>query len=266
MTRNLRVEGHFGEYLQGTLGPRGPIALVTLPCAQTGVIAHHQPARQGLRVAGAEMSRPQVLSFVSSLGGKLTGHLRLRALVAPGLGTGVSTARLLALARLSAWDGPPEMLARACVGFEGASDPLMFDAPERVLWASRMGQILQPMPALPRHEVIGGIWGAPQRTDARDAAFPDISDLVTDWAKADSLAVFAGLARESARRCLHLRGPLHDPTEALAKELGALGWVMAHTGAMRGLIFAPGQVPARARATLRAAGMRGIVQFKGGTR
>ena len=26
------VAGHFGEWLQGRLGPDGPVALVTLPC------------------------------------------------------------------------------------------------------------------------------------------------------------------------------------------------------------------------------------------
>ncbi|PZX42179.1 uncharacterized protein involved in propanediol utilization [Roseinatronobacter thiooxidans] len=265
MIQAVRVDGHFGEYLQGRLGPDGPVVLVTLPCPLTGVIGTHHPARHGLKLAGAGLSVPQVQRFIASLRGRLTGHVRLRARMAAGLGTGVSTARLVALARLSGWDGPPEVLARACIAVEGASDPLMFAAPERLLWASRQGRALRTMPALPRHEVIGGHWGAPQRTDARDDAFPDISDLVADWAQADSLASFAALGRESARRCIRLRGPSGDPTEALAQDMGALGWVMAHTGAMRGLIFAPGQVPAQARATLRAAGLRGIVQFKGGT-
>lgn len=266
MTRTIRIEGHFGEYLQGRLGPGGPVVLVTVPCPLTGVTGHHKTARKGLKLAGAGLSRPEAQRFAASLGAALTGQIRLRAQVAPGLGTGVSTARLMALAQLSGWDGPPEMLARACIAFEGASDPLMFNAPERLLWASRIGQIIQPMPALPRHEVIGGTWGAPQRTDADDNGFPDIGDLVANWAEAETLTDFARLARESARRCLALRGPRHDPTDALATELGALGWVMAHTGAMRGLIFPPGQVPERARATMRAAGMRGITQFKGGRR
>lgn len=265
MNKRLRVEGHFGEYLQGRLGPRGPVVLVTLPCPLTGVVALHRPARRGLRLSGAGMSSPQARRFIASLGGRLTGRVRLRALVAPGLGAGVSTARLVALARLAGWEGPPDALAQACMSVEGATDPLMFDTPDQILWASRLGQKIRPMPAPPRHEVIGGIWGAPQRTNAEDAHFADISDLVADWAQADTLAQFATLAGESARRNLRLRGPMGDPTEALAHELGALGWVMAHTGAMRGLIFAPGQVPEHARATLRAAGMRSILHFIGGT-
>lgn len=264
MTKRLRVDGHFGEYLQGRLGPDGPVVLVTVPCPLTGVVGLHQPARHGLRLSGAGMSSPQARRFIASFGGKLTGRVRLRALVAPGLGAGVSTARLVALARLAGWDGPPDGLAQACMSVEGATDPLMFDAPDQMLWASRRGQRVQPMPTLPRHEVIGGIWGAPQRTNAADAHFAEISDLIADWSQAYTLAGFATLASESARRNLRLRGPMGDPTEALARDLGALGWVMAHTGAMRGLIFAPGHVPERARATLRAAGMRSILHFKGG--
>ena len=264
MTAGLRVHGHFGEYLQGRLGPRGPVVLVTLPCPLTGVIGVRHPAHQGLRLAGAGVSLPKAQQFIASLGGRLTGRVRLRARVAPGLGTGVSTARLVALARLAGWTGPPDMLAQACITTEGATDPLMFDAPEQMLWASRLGQRMQIMPALPRHDMIGGIWGAPQRTNAADTHFADISDLIADWAQAGTLTEFALLARESARRNLRLRGPLDDPTDRIAQVLGALGWVMAHTGAMRGLIFAPGQVPEHARATLRAAGMHHILHFNGG--
>ena len=264
MTAGLRVDGHFGEYLQGRLGPRGPVVLVTVPCPLTGVIGFRHPARQGLRLAGAGVSLPKAKQFIAPLGGRLTGRVRLRARLAPGLGTGVSTARLVALAHLAGWVGPPDALAQACIAIEGATDPLMFDAPERLLWASRLGQKMQSMPSLPRHEVIGGAWGAPQRTNAADGNFADISDLIADWAQADTLAKFATLARESALRNLRLRGPAGDPTDQLAQELGALGWLMAHTGAMRGLIFAPGQVPEHARATLRAAGMHHILHFNGG--
>ena len=264
MREARRVDGHFGEYLQGRLGPRGPVVLVTMPCPLTGVIGFHHPARRGLRLAGAGVSLPVAQRFIAWLGGRLTGRVRLRACVAPGLGAGVSTARLVALAQLAGWAGSPDVLAQACLATEGATDPLMFSAPAQMLWASRLGQRVHPMPTLPRHEVIGGIWGAPQRTIAADTHFADISDLITDWAQAGTLGQFAALASESARRNLRLRGPVGDPTNQLAQQLGALGWAMAHTGAMRGLIFAPGQVPEHARATLRAAGLRGILHFNGG--
>lgn len=266
MRRAVRVAGHFGEWLQGRLGPSGPVALATLPCPATGVAARCRPGPPAapLRLRGAGMAPEAAAAFLATLGLTLDGRVRLRPRAAPGLGTGVSTARLVALARLAGWQGPAEALAQACVAWEGASDPLMFDAPGRMLWASREGRVLGALPALPRHEILGGFRGPPCRTDPEDDAFPDIADLVEDWARARDLAGFAALASESAARCVALRGPAGDPVAGLAARLGALGWVTAHTGAARGLIFAPGTIPAGAPAALRAAGLRGILRFAGG--
>ena len=72
----------------------------------------------------------------------------------------------------------PSDLARACVAVEGASDPLMFPAPERLLWASRRAEVLETLPPLPSFDVLGGFFGPNRRTDPRDANFPDISDLM----------------------------------------------------------------------------------------
>ncbi|MCC5957463.1 MAG: propanediol utilization protein [Natronohydrobacter sp.] len=256
----VRVAGHFGEWVQGRLGPSGPVVLVTLPCPMLALqgIALPGPVRvQGMTARAAR-------GFLHRLGLSLPGRVRLRACVAPGLGCGMSTARLVALAQLAGWDGPPEILARACVGVEGASDPLMFAAPEQVLWASRLGLSLGDLPALPRYELVGGFFGGPVRTDPQDDTFPDIADLIAAWRAARGLAGFAALASESAGRTLALRGPVDDPTATLARDLGALGHVIAHTGAARGLIFAPGTVPEQARAALHAAGLRGVMQVRGG--
>jgi hypothetical protein len=38
------VAGHFGELLQGRLGPSGPLALVTLPTRAFAVTARFHPA------------------------------------------------------------------------------------------------------------------------------------------------------------------------------------------------------------------------------
>lgn len=258
----LHVPGHFGEWLQGRLGPAGPVALITLPCAALGVRAAHRPGGAlRLHPAGA-WGRARAL--LARLGLLARGRFLLQPLAAPGLGTGVSTASLIAIARLADWQGPPEDLAQACIAVEGASDPLMFPAPERMLWASRAGVVLAPMPALPRYEVLGGFYGPPRRTDPADARFPDIADLVADWRGATDLSTFAALARESAARTLALRGPAGDPTAAVAREIGALGFLIAHTGAARGFVFAPGTVPDQAPAALCAAGLRGVIRFKGG--
>lgn len=255
--------GHFGEWLQGRLGPDGPVALVTVPCPRPVLQAWHIGGASPLRVQGAGQSTGQARRFLRDLGLDMSGRVRLHPLVPPGQGMGVSTARLVALARLAGFAGPQNVLAQACLRAEGASDPLWHPHPERLLWASRAGCTLAALPALPRFQIIGGFWGAGQRTDPHDTRFPDISDLVAAWRKAARLAEFAALASESAARCVALRGPTNDPTAGLARDLGALGWVAAHTGSARGFVFAPGAVPTHARAALHAAGFRAVMQFQG---
>ena len=262
----LHLSGHFGEWMQGRLGPGGPVVLITLPCAVLGVTAWTDAGAQGLLGAGLDAPHGAAAAarFIADLGLDLPHGVRVQAAAEAGLGTGVSTASLLALARLARWRGPASVLARACLRAEGASDPLMSRNPERLLWASRQGRALARLPALPAYEVIGGFFGPPQVTDPSDSAFPDIADLVAAWRRTRDLAGFAALASLSARRCLDLRGPAQDPTAALANSLGAPGWIIAHTGAARGLIFAPGRVPDHAAQALRDAGLRGILQFGGG--
>lgn len=249
----VTVRGHFGEYLQGRLGTNGPLALVTVPCLKTGLQAKLQSSDQQVvhSLAG----------FLQALGLAVKGEIALSLLSPPGAGTGISTARLIAAARLHGWDGPPERLMAACVAHEGASDPLAFPRPERLLWASREGRVLQDMPALPPHVIVGGYFGASCPTEPEDMDFPDVFDLVEDWKGARSLRDFAELASESARRCLRRRGPADDPTEHLARSLGAVGFVIAHTGSARGVIFPKGEVPPDAAPALEAAGITGVLQF-----
>lgn len=250
------VAGHFGELLQGRLGPNGPLGLVTLPCAAFRVST-------GL---GPHCARPPpcVLDRFSKALGIALSAPPLSAAVAPGLGTGSSTAALVLLARLAGWQGSPAVLARACLAAEGATDPLMYPDPDVLLWASRTATPLARLPAPPRFEVVGGFWGAPARTDPQDLRFPDIRDLIDAWHKAPPLARMAALATESAARTTALRGPQDDPTAPLARALGALGWHRAHTGAARGLIFAPGTAPPNAASALCEAGYHGVVRFETG--
>jgi uncharacterized protein involved in propanediol utilization len=140
----------------------------------------------------------------------------------------------------------------------------MFNRPEQLLWGSRIGKRLAQLPRLPRFEVIGGFYGPPCRTDAEDSDFPDITALIPQWivaAQARDLASLAALATHSAKCTLEMRKPQSDPTASLARQLGALGYVIAHTGSARGLIFPTDKVPAQARAVLQDAGLCGIVQF-----
>ena len=193
------------------------------------------------------------------------GRFALRAGMEPGGGAGFSTASLVALAGLAGFRGPAMDLARAAIACEGASDPLMLPAPERLLWASRIGRVLGQSAPLPSFQIVGGFYGPTRRTDPADNAFPDIADLWNDWqaaARAGDAAGLARLAAVSAQRTLAARGLTGDPTPALARDLGALGCVIAHTGAARGLLFAPGTAPPDPAATLRAAGFRAVLSFR----
>ena len=255
-----RVTGHFGEILQGRLGAEGPLALVTCPCPTLWAEAFVTPGPLSLYGAPA-VGMERLRALLRGLGLPLRGRVVLRCQMPLGGGSGASTAGLLAIARAYGAEGPEVM--GLVQRIEGASDPLVFPAAERVLWASRQGRVLGVMPALPRFQVVGGFWGAGQRTEPRDLRFADVSDLVSRLRGCD-LGGLAQVASASAQRCLSLRGPIGDPTEALAARFGALGFLIAHTGSARGLIFAPGIALDAAQAGLRAAGFCKITRFSAG--
>ncbi len=253
------VAGHFGEWLQGRLGPGGPVALVTMRCEALRV--HVVPGRAAPPFDAARMA-----GFRTALGLDAGDWPALRHDMPLGGGAGGSTASLVALARALGFRGPAEALARACLAVEGASDPLMLDAPDRVLWASREARVLRPLAPPPAATVVGGFWGAPLQTDPADGGFADIADLAEAWARATEagdLAEAARVATASAERCAALRGG-DDPMQDLAREFGALGVVRAHTGSARGLIFTRHGAPDRARERLAEAGLTGILAFDTG--
>ena len=101
------------------------------------------------------------------------------------------------------------------------------------------------------------------RTNPADMDFPDVADLVERWEGAD-LARRAELATQSAERTTTRRGPEGDPTKALARDLGALGWARAHTGSARALIFPPDEVPEDVESMLGDAGYQRLVRFRTG--
>lgn len=259
-----RVAGHFGEWLQGRMGPEGPLLLVTVACSALGVTAHRlSDGPLHIRQARPVLSEARARAFLARIGAP-QGVFQVQADMPPGGGAGASTAALLALAAVSGQGGAA--LAGACLAVEGASDPLMLPVPDAVLWAPREARVVAAIPPLPQVEVIGGFWGPPQVTDPADLDFPDVSDLVARLEQPCDAATLAQLASESARRCTASRGPGDDPSAALAAELGALGYLRAHTGSARGLIFAPGTVPEGAEAALSAAGFSEILRFATGHR
>ncbi|TCO71940.1 propanediol utilization protein [Rhodovulum euryhalinum] len=269
--RTARVAGHFGELLQGRLGPGGPVVLVTLPCAVLSVRAAWRPGGgfglwQGARPVLTHGQAVRLWRAVRGDGPH--GRLRLAAGMPPGGGAGASTAALLAALRCLA-DGAlaPGDQAALCLDLEGASDPLMHPRPERILWAPRAGRALGRLPPLPAVEVVGGFAGPGRRTDPADTRFADIADLLDDWQRAPGLTRLGGLATESALRNHVLRGgPDPAPVLAAGRALGALGVVAAHTGTALGLVFVPGEVPEGAAAALRGLGLTDVLRFRAGGR
>ncbi len=259
-----RVGGHFGEWLQGRLGPRGPVVLVTLACDVLFAEASLEPAdhlelRQSMP---SSVTSSQLRTLLRGIGKPESGIFRLFCTAPPGAGAGASTASLVALARTAG--GSEELLSAACLAAEGASDPLMLPGCDTILWSSRLAEVQERFPAPPSCEIVGGFLGDPVRTDATDHDFADISDLVPLWRKAAEvrdLPRLATLASEAADRTTRLRGPVADPMPEIARDLGALGYARAHTGSARALIFAPGTAPAHSETVLECAGLHGTLRF-----
>ncbi|MEM9970409.1 MAG: hypothetical protein AAF762_04860 [Pseudomonadota bacterium] len=252
------VTGHFGEWLQGRMGPAGPVVLVTVACDQFWM------ATGGETAFRSPFSEASIEAFLAQLGlggapCELASNMRL------GVGAGASTASLVALARSAGFNGLPDELAAACLAIEGATDPLMFPTPDRLLWASRAARIVSQMPPPPVCDIVGGEFGAPVPTDPADQQFPDVEDLCKAWPTVSDLSQAATIASESARRLSDFRGETEDFAE-LARDMGARGHVRAHTGCLRGLIFEPGRVPTDAHAQLEEAGGTSIIQFRTGGR
>lgn len=261
MTGRATIAGHFGEWVQGRLGPGGEVVLVTLACPALKATARCE-ATGATHLTGDIAAVPP--DALLRLGGERAGRVRLTLDMPPGGGAGASTAALVALSRVV---GVAETdLPAVCLSVEGATDPLMLDRPDAVLWAPRRAATVEPLPPPPEAEIVGGFLGDGEMTDPADLRFPDVEDLVRRWREGPDLAGAAAVATTSAGRTTALRGPAGDPTEALARRCGALGWIRAHTGSARGLIFPPGGAPGDVEATLGAAGLTGVLRFRTGGR
>lgn len=270
----VTINGHMGELLQGRMGENGPVALVTLPMPKPVVrVSRVCRGAFGAHYVGGSrtVSRHQIAQLVGLLTGAAPrGRWVVEGLMPPGSGGGTSTATLLGIARVLGFGSAcPAKLAETLVAIEGASDPLMFAAPDRILWASRLGIGLQNLPGLPRIHVVAGLEGAATRTDPEDQRFSGISDLVEPWAAAcgaGNRAEIGRLATISACRNIALRGgaPL-EPLMDIAQKHGAIGVAVAHTGSARSLLFTPGSGDPNGAATdMRLSGMTGLRRFATG--
>lgn len=270
--RRTHVSGHFGEILQGRLGPGGPVVLLTLTAPSAQVRAEWRPARGAPLLTGADAAanwaaqglRAGLRERESLAWG---GRFKVATDLRPGGGCGFSTASLLAALRLSAPGLPEAREAAQLLALEGAVDPLMAEAPGSALWASRQARRIATFAPPPRLLVVGGYDGSGLRTDPACDDFLDVADLVGRAARA-ALAgdrrAFAAVATASAeRRQAAAPKPRFAALHAIAEQTGALGMAAAHTGSAAGLLFAPDQREAAVRAAtaLREAGLQEVRLF-----
>lgn len=254
----VRVAGHFGELLQGRLGPCGPVVLATLPCDAVSMRAQFSPmphaplmavGKGEVRKVAALAQRAASAALRSHNRRGFGGRLRLAGGAPPGAGCGVSTMSILGAIRavraaLDASALPPEVEAALTLEIEGASDPLMFRAPGAMLWASREARPVQSLRWTPSFEVLGVFDGPGRPTDPADQNFANIEDLVAPFADAvaaKKLEEIGALATESARRNgVGKRLSRYDAVTSLAFQTGACGVAAAHTGSALALLYRPG--------------------------
>lgn len=265
-----RVAGHFGEVVQGRIGARGPVALVTLPCPVLVTEVRFRPAPGPLEATVADSSKLLAAARLT-LGAVAPngwgGRLEVRRASRPGSGAGQSTADALGAVRAVAGAFGRQLAAaeeaRLCLAAEGASDPLMHEP--GVLFASREARVVRSLGALPRLRVVGGFAGHGRPTDPADDDFPDMAPVFSLLAE----AVAAGDARRlaaAARRSAEAN-QARNPNPAWAEVLrigraaGALGPVVAHTGSAIGLLLPAGSATAAVTERLRGLGLTQVVAF-----
>jgi uncharacterized protein involved in propanediol utilization len=283
------VHAHHGEIVQGVFysaDGRLEHGLVTLPCSLYRTRARFHPLRSGpLTVEPADRSRARAAARLTLevLGRPgWGGAVRIESNVPLAWGCGSSTTDVLAVIRAVA-DAfgetlGPEWLARLAVASETASDSLMY-APERaVLFAQRRGSVLLDLGGpLPRVQVLGFNTEVDRGVETLSLppcsysawemeAFQPVLGLLRRAVEQQDPGLLGRVATASAQ--INQR---HRPKRSmpqlfrLAREAGAVGTQVAHSGTVAGFLFEPGPVAAermeRARAGLRRLGLHRSWQF-----
>ncbi len=242
----VSIAGHFGELVQGRLGPDGPVALVTLHRNSLVTKVSYAPATGPLMIETVPNEKiRRIAKWMLEEAGRadMGGVLKLERTADPGNGVGSSTADLLGTLRVigSAIGRklPPEEEAALCLEVEGAVDPLMFETP--VVFASREGRVIDRLGPMPDMRVVGIFAGPPQRTDPDDCDFPDVSSLITelsDAVAADDLDRLGEIATRSAElNQVRNPNPAWLEMRSIAQSTGAAGVVVAHTGPAIGVLI-----------------------------
>jgi uncharacterized protein involved in propanediol utilization len=278
------VHAHHGEIVQGLFHTSdGTLehGLVTLPCGLFGTRARFRPLRGGpLTVEPGDRSRARLAARLTmdALGRTgWGGSLRLEGDVPLRWGCGSSTTDVLATIRAVA-DAfgavlEPAWIARLSVASETASDSLMYGSDRAVLFAQRRGSVLMELGGpLPAVRVLGvnteGERGVetlalvPMPYSAWEVeAFRTILGLLRRAVEDQDPALLGRVATASTIITQRHRPKRFMPQLLrIAKESGAAGVQVAHSGTVAGFLFDPGRGAAerieQARAAIGSLGLQ----------
>ena len=288
-TGHAEVRAHHGEIVQGMFySPDGTLehGLVTLPCPLFATRARFRPLPTGpLTVEPGDRQRAWTAARMTldALGRPgWGGALRIEGDVPLRWGCGSSTtdvlSTILAVADAFGRTLPPEWIARISVASESASDSLMYGPERAVLFAQRRGCVLQDLGGpLPVVRVLG--FNTEIDRGVETLALPPCR--YSAW-EAEAFGPILGTLRRAVDRqdpvllgrvatASTLIMQRHRPKRAmpqmlaLAREVGALGVQVAHSGTVAGFLFDPGPGAARrmeqARAGLRRLGLERSWEF-----
>lgn len=283
------THAHHGEIVQGVFySSDGKLehGLVTLPCGLFRTRASFRPLRSGpLTVEPGDRSRARTAARLTldALGRTgWGGSLRIESSVPLRWGCGSSTTDVLATIRAVA-DAfgatlEPEWIARLSVASETASDSLMYTPDRAVLFAQRRGSVLLDLGGpLPEVRVLG--FNTEVDRGVETLSLPPCQ--YSSWEAEAFRAVLGLLRRAVEQRDPALLGRVatasavlmqrHRPKRfmpellRLARETGALGVQVAHSGTVAGFLFEPGSGAAdrmeKARAGLSRLGLQGSWEF-----
>lgn len=254
---------HHGEILQGVFegsGGRLVRALATLPSGGFGSEARFEPAAGDITVEPADRRKARRAAFLTARrlgrGVGCGGRLIVSGGAPVGWGMGSSTSDVVASIRAVAdsfgEELAPEAIARLAVEAEGASDPVMF-GDRALLFAHREGRVVECLGGrLPPLEVVGvrcpDSNGAVETLDLPEfrytrhevAAFAALLRLLRRAVRERSVRRVGEVASASARmnqRRLPKSG--FEGTMEVARQTGAAGLNVAHSGCVAGLLFDP---------------------------
>lgn len=272
------VRAHHGEIVQGMFhAPDGTVehALVTLPCGLFGARARFRPLRSGpLTVEPADRGRARLAARLTldALGRTgWGGSLRVESNIPLRWGCGSSTADVLSAIRAVA-DAfgavlEPAVVARISVAAETASDSLMYGPERAVLFAQRRGSVLLDLGGpLPPVRVLGF------NTEGGGVETLTLPPMPYSAWEIEAFGVMLGLLRRAVEHqdpvllgrvatastvITQRHRPKHHVPDLLrlARETGAAGVQVAHSGTVAGLLFDPAAPDADARVQRARAGL-----------